>query len=230
MASLYFYIYSSVRSLRLVRDRLDFTASLCELIVRILCDDAPEEVDAVYSFSQTTCNEGSQVQKLLEMSLKYKRATILYSGEDGSRQCGWAGYQRFEEKLKLAGISSSRMSMVPFPETEVSINTLKECTALVKFCLSQNIRKILVVAPPFHQVRCTLTLLSCVAKINERSFQVYSAPSLVDDWLKNVHHSQGTLYGTRESLINAELNRIRKYHIKGDLISPDAAMAMLSTR
>ena len=221
--------YRAVRTLHAAKVYRAFMESLSELMVRVLCDEDPKDVDAIYSFPQTLCNEEAQIKKLHELSMKYRHAVIIYSGEDGSRSCGWAGYRRFEERLKITGVSSSRLSVVPFPETEKRINTLNESIAVVDFCSSHAVRKLLVVAPPFHQTRCTMTILSCVAKTMGQ-IDIYSAPSLADGWQKQVYHSQGILFGSRASLVRAELLRIWSYHLKGDLVSPDVAINILNNR
>lgn len=64
------------------------------------------------------------MEKLGLLSEIHSGTPILISGEDGSRNCGWAGHTNFVEKLTLAGISSTRLFLVPFPHTEDQINTL----------------------------------------------------------------------------------------------------------
>jgi uncharacterized SAM-binding protein YcdF (DUF218 family) len=211
------------------RRRLLFSESLAELIFRVLSDEEPANIDAVYSFSQTRCSEAEQVRKLLELSRTYTRATILCSGEDGSRGCGWDGYERFEANLKSVGIPAARICKVPFPYDATQINTLNESVALVEFCDVHNIKTLLVVAPPFHQVRCTLTFLSCVLK-RRCTINVYSAPSLVHNWCSVAYHSQGKLCGPRAAFVRAELHRLWKYYLKGDLLHPKLAVHLLDER
>ena len=213
------------------RKKAFFTQSLVELAVRVLSDELPAEVDALYAFCQTESNERAPLEKLGELSEIHSQALILISGEDGSRNCGWAGHKHFGEKLRSVGIPSTRRVLVPFPHTEHQINTLNESMALVQFCHTNQVGRIIVISPPFHQLRCVLSVLSCISRsAHGRKIDVYSSPAASHSWHEEVFHSQGKLQGTRASMVRSEIDRLWKYHLKGDLMHPLSALRMLNDR
>ena len=59
---------------------------------------------------------------------------------------------------------------------------------------------------------------------------IYSYPGAALSWQEAVIHSQGTLKAKRGDLIQEELERIEKYHIKGDLASIKQVLTYLNKR
>lgn len=213
--------------------RRSFYEWLVSLSIRILGDKLPDEqVDAIYPFSQTSDNDLGQIETLLSLSKRYPFAQILVCGEDGSRNCGWEGYSKFTEKLIRASISHQRIKVVPFPDQEQTINTLNEAQALQEYCNSQLIKRLVIVSPPFHQVRCVTTLMSCF--LSQKRFDgslstplLYSSPATASCWTQHATHSQGNIVGSRSSFIFTEMERMWRYHKKGDLLDPKAIFTAL---
>jgi hypothetical protein len=210
------------RALQIERfSRRNFDEHMLALSVRILGDKLPtKNVDAIYAFSQTRDNEVEMVRKLKVLSGLYPEALILLTGEDGSRQCGWAGCALFIQLLKDAGIPTRRIETVPFPECDRTINTLSESRALLNFCTVRKLSRIVIVSPPFHQLRSTATLVSCLIADYRTNLRVYSSAALPMNWIEEATHSQGKLRGTRSSLVYEEIKRLRIYYRKGDLKHP----------
>ena len=213
--------------------RYRFQTELSILSIRILGDCLPDRVDAVYLFSQTRDNEAGQIQKARELSLKFPRLKILICGEDGSRRCGWEGCERFSKLLLGSGISGESVNVVPFPASAPTINTLNESQALVEYLKSSDYGNVVLISPFFHQVRSTVTFLSCLPSAfldGSSPIAVYSAPAKVSKWESKVAHSQGTLKGTRTSFIRSETDRMWKYFCQGDLKHPKEILMYLMVR
>ena len=222
-----------VKLRELLTSRYSFQNELSILSVRILGDCLPDRVDAVYLFSQTRDNEAGQVEKAKELSLKFPHVKILICGEDGCRRCGWEGHERFSEVLLGAGIRREVIDVVPFPVSAPTINTLNESQALVEHLKSCDYKNLVLVSPFFHQVRSTITFLSCLTSAclcTSSPFAVYSSPAKVLQWEETVAHSQGTLKGTRTSFIRSESDRIWKYYCQGDLKHPKVILTYMMLR
>ena len=202
------------------KKRCSFSRDLLALSVRVFGDKLPKQVEVVYAFSQTKDNEDGMCDAVKILSEQYPKAVILMSGEDGSRGCGWEGFARFKQCLENAGVSAQRMEGVPFPESEANINTLNESRALLNFCSRREISDIIIVAPPFHLLRCSITFVSCLVSESRRRPLVYSSAALSMSWIETVAHSQGRLRGSRSSFIYSEISRIWRYYVKGDLEHP----------
>lgn len=60
--------------------------------------------------------------------------------------------------------------------------------------------------------------------------RIYSLPGLALPWHETVTHSQGRSKGSRAEFIAGELERIHRYHKKGDLASVEEVLDYLNKR
>jgi hypothetical protein len=236
--ALFTMIIILVDLLRRSRKRVHFFKQLAALTTRVLGDYLPEEIDAIYLYSQTPDNCDCQVEKLKRLLTRYPSAKVLVCGEDGSRRCGWEGHARFKESLLGNGISSQRIITVPFPSAETMIHTLNESKSLVSYLRTSEHQKILLVSPSFHQVRCFVSFTSCLreqrcsGQIRARhlNIEVYNSPAHVKSWQEQACHSQGLLRGPRAKFVHSEIDRLWKYYCKGDLLHPQQVLEALTRR
>lgn len=127
------------------------------------------------------------------------------------------------------GLDTSSVLTVPYIYPQGHINTLYEAESFAAFVKEHGVREITVVAEPFHHVRATLTLVSALKRWGVRpgDVAIRTLPSPVDGpggWDKHVSHSQGDVHGTKFGLLDGELDRIRRYTEKGDLIPAGEAL------
>ncbi|MBL4902224.1 MAG: hypothetical protein JKY62_06210 [Desulfocapsa sp.] len=198
-----------------------------ELLTRVLCDSRPVmPVDGVYLNCQTTSSQGGVFQTakfLLDKSYAAK-ALILHI----DAKSGYPGFDKWSEQLQKTGINQEQIEGVESGETE-SINTLIESEALVRFALKRKYRAIVVVAPPFQQLRAFMTAVT-VALREYPQLRIYSYPAVAMPWQEEIVHSQGTLKAIPSELIHAELARINTYQKKGDLSLFEPILAYLNQR
>lgn len=198
-----------------------------ELMVRILCDDdGTKVVDTAYLFAQTTDNENSA---LIAGARLYKdnRASLLgiYAGND--RAAGYPGFNSWKEKLTRLGVPERAIFGIDIPDG--NLNTLTEATALVRESKKRALRTLCVTASPFHQMRCFISTISIVLR-EYPELKVYNKVGYAMEWNKRVAHSQATTIGKRSELIAGELDRINRYHEKGDLALLDEIINYLDQR
>jgi hypothetical protein len=147
---------------------------------------------------------------------------------DSNKKSGFSGFADWNERLQECGVSTGQIEGVPIGQT-ATLNTLIESEALVQFALQQKFNSLIVVAPPFQQLRAFMTAVTVALK-KFPQLQIYSHPAVAMSWEEEVVHSQGTLRATRKKLIHTELERIHTYQLKGDLASFEQVMVYLNMR
>lgn len=130
--------------------------------------------------------------------------------------------------MQTAGIKQKQITGVDIGSTS-SINTLIESQALIRFARKQRYCSIVVVAPPFQQLRAFMTAVT-VALSEYPQLQIYSYPTCAMPWQEEIVHSQGTLKEMPSALIHSELKRIDTYQKKGDLSLFEPVLTYLNQR
>lgn len=198
-----------------------------ELLTRILCDTRPDTtVDGAYLYCTTLDNQASVFQTartLIEHSVTtriYVLGTEAISGYPGVGQC--------RRRLGEFGLAPGQIQGVPAERT-VSLNTLIESEALIRYANARQLGSMVVVAPPFHQLRAFMTAVTVTLKLYPQ-LCLYSFPGATLTWMEAVAHSQGTLQAPRRQLIQEELIRIDTYQKKGDLARFEDVLDYLNQR
>lgn len=198
-----------------------------ELLVRVLCDMEPAEpVDAAYLFAQTVDNQQSVFDTGLALTTTGRAGKILIA--DSGVGSGYPGFQAWRQELLALGLPEKNLAGTP-TSAFASLHTLIEATALVQYARSHRVNKLLIVAPPFHQLRAFMTVVS-VLRRELPELRVYNQPGRSLPWQEIVVHSQGTLECQRRELIESELDRIDRYQQKGDLAPEDEILNYLNWR
>ena len=197
-------------------------------MVRTLCDDdGIRVVDTAYLFAQTTDNENSS---LITGARLYRDNRVgllgICAGNDHAAS-GYSGFSSWKEKLTRLGVPEHAILGIDIPDG--NLNTLTEATTLVRESKRRALKTLRVIASPFHQIRCFISTVSVVLR-EYPELKVYSKVGYAMEWNKRVAHSQMTTIGKRSELIAGELDRINRYHEKGDLVSPDEIINYLDQR
>jgi hypothetical protein len=201
--------------------------TLVELITRVLCDSWPKNpTDGVYLYCQTESNQQSVFQTARSLLDKSMTAQVLIL--QSMAMSGYPGFAKWNEQLQESGFLQSQIQGVEIGETE-TLNTLIESKALVRFALQKHYRSIIIVAPPFQQLRAVMTAVTVLLS-EYPQLLIYSYPAVAEPWLDETLHSQGTLRAMRSELIHEELERIKTYQKKGDLFMFEQIVAYLNKR
>lgn len=200
---------------------------LAKISLRIMADTSPPiPPEACYVFAELPQNAPSAYAAASRAATLYTSMRVLVTSEDGTRCRGFSGKKEMIQGLTAAGVPASRVDSVPFAESETLIHTLNESQFLVRYCKKRGYRRVLVTAPPFHHLRAFMTVLSA-AKREYPELNLFSLPGLPQNWTtERVVHSQGVVTGSREELLDSELERILRYTQKGD-IAPAADLLKL---
>jgi len=201
--------------------------SSTELIVRVLCDERPElPVNGAYLYCQTDGNQQSLFQTALFLIDNSFTSKILILQTEA--KCGYPGFSQWKGQLLATGLTEEQIEGVEIIELPI-LHTLIESEALIHFARQEGFTSLLVLAPPFQQLRAFMTAVT-VAIREYPELLLYSYPAVAMPWQEEVVHSQGTLQATRSELIHMEFARINTYQEKGDLASFDDVATYLDNR
>jgi len=199
--------------------------------VRTFGDTLPaRDPQAIYLFGELPENAQSSFAAARTAVQRWPQIRILITDEDGSRCPGFGGWGAMRAGLLEVGVAESNIEAVPSDVSETMLHTLNEARFLIAFARQKGYHELLVVAPPFHQLRAFATTIS-VAIANHHCFvQVYSYPGTALSWEESAVHSQGTVCAQRKVLLDGELDRILRYTAKGDILQCDQLLKYLEDR
>lgn len=195
-----------------------------KLAVRVLCDKIPEGAKkpvTAYLMGQAVLNQNSVFDAASDL---YKQEEILIGIMSGEAKSGWPGEIVWRVELRSRGINSKKIFSIPSPPG--NYNTGTEAIELVRFAKDQGWPSIYVIATPWHQVRSFISVAT-VAIQEYPELKIYNKVGTTLDWNEKCFHSQGTVFGIRDSFIDSEWDRIVKYE---NLVSPEEALLYLINR
>jgi len=202
------------------------------LLTMVLCDpdDSPFPRDLMpkYLFGETSDNEDSSFRQVAkEVRFRAgKKPHILISG--GSDIAGYPGAPKWMDCMERSyRIPREIIEVIPLNGPP---NTKTEADALVQYVAEKAWGEFAIVAPPFHQLRCFLTVLGSMKTMGRMDLRVYNWVGVSLPWQEPARHSQGSLKDVRENLIGHEFKRILTYTSKGDLVTVDEALEYLRQR
>lgn len=181
-----------------------------------------------YLFTETSDNEKSGLNRGVGLLLSGVASHLLIlDDQDGTNR----GYPGAKEWIKhLTGCRNVQKDKLQTVTCEQLLHTFSEACALTKWARERECTELIIVAPPFHQVRAFMSVVSAITRFGPKNLRVYNCPGVTLDWSAHVSHSQGTLWARRRDFVLTEARRIRKYHKMGDLVSVDKALEYLEWR
>ena len=204
---------------------MNFSIEWLQLLTRVMADNLPAGIaDVAYLVGET---KGAE---LLEDS----RARII-AAQKGGDGFGYCGFQHSTEFLKALGVCDKDIMGIEyqFEDFNDKVNTLTELINTVRFARDHGWRKLLLVAPHFHQLRSFITAVTAVDQ-EYPELKVYNCLGNRLDWNEPAVHSQGALHATtRFDLIEGEMKRIVAYQKDGQpypLVSVERALKYLKER
>jgi hypothetical protein len=200
-----------------------------ELIIRALCDTIPAKpVDALFLFGQTEDNQQAAFETAQAFLQSGRTEKVLCLGTKA--MSGYPGFEVWKKEMLKSGIEEEQIKAVPpVPADTDLLHTLIEATSAVRYAKERGYQSLAVTAAPFQQPRAFMTAITAALR-EYPDLYLYSLPGKAMPWQEEVVHSQGKLEGTRAGLIAGEMERIRCYHDRNDLISVKEALNYLNRR
>jgi hypothetical protein len=199
------------------------TADLVSLNTRVLCDEEPDQVSAIYLFGQTRDNQTSVLNRGVEI-LRGRSIPLVICG--CGEVSGYPGVDVWREELIQLGVPPEGILNVPSVEP---LNTLTEAIGLVQEAKRKGWKTIQIVASPFHQLRAFMSVIQAL-KQEYPELKAYNRVGTTLGWNEVVVHNQGTHTNVRKNFILSELERLETYHAQGNLPTVQEALAYLDAR
>ncbi len=198
-----------------------------ELLNRVLSDPLPQKkVDGLYLFCQTDQNESAVLESAVALyHLGITDKLFLMNSEAMS---GYPGEASWTTYITNHGVKEEDIEKIE-PDDKNNLHTLIEARSLVQHAIDHNYQHIILMSSSFHQLRAFLTAVTALNSLNG-NIAFYSQPGKPLDWDQSVAHSQGSLVKQRKALIYTELERMKTYQEKGDLLPFQSGIDYLDKR
>jgi hypothetical protein len=194
--------------------------------------DKSTNIEGIYFYAHQACF----LDDLFSIIPKLPITINIYILDSTIGMSGCIGFNSIKKRLITKyGVLETNIIPIPFLDsTSCMVNTLNESISIIKYFKTNAIKNILIASPFFHIPRAFLTILSVSFNLNY-NIKIYCAPSVpsghIKDWYSKIYtHHQGIFNGTISELFKSELNRIERYHKKGDLVSIESAIKYLELR
>lgn len=158
---------------------------------------------------ETRDNMDSVLKRGTEL-LKHGHVRRLVLPSRESEQFGFAGVDYCIQHLEGAGIDPEVMDVMPHDQNMGNPHTMTELICFVRCAREVGIRRAVLVAAPFHQLRSFVTGASVALKEYPQLI-FYNQVGYPLDWNGDALHSQGTIQGNRVRLFAGEIERIIRY-------------------
>lgn len=169
----------------------------------------------VYLFTETPDNQESVLQRGTEFLRAGKASHLLLIDNQGGSEPGYPGAPPWQKRLRELGVPDDKVVLIPF--TASVLHTLSEACAMVRFATERGWNRIIIVAPPFHLLRCFLSAITAVQLLNPE-LRVHCQVGITQPWGERAVHSQKVVCGLRKDLIVGELRRIKRYQRRSKLL------------
>ncbi len=200
--------------------------NLNELIIRVFSEKYPDfSFQSLSVFAHSIDNYKYVIDKACEIYLK-KNVPIVING--ARKISGYVGVNEYKRLLQKNGVKKTDI-IIAKPIDENMLHTRNESIAYIQTINQLQFLNNLIVSVPFHQIRAFMTMVTIVKELKV-NIKLYNCPVINFDWNKTVTHSQDILRKVARELIYDELERIKKYQMKGDLASTEDVLNYLNTR
>lgn len=158
---------------------------------------------------ETKDNISSVLARGVELVKKgFIRRLALPSME--SEQFGFAGVDYCLKFLEAEGIDPEVVDVMGHDPTLGKPHTMTEVIFFVRRAKQMGIKRAILIAAPFHQLRSFVTAAT-VAQQEYPALSFYNSVGFPLDWKGEALHSQGTVQGSRVGLFRGEVERIVRY-------------------
>lgn len=201
-----------------------------ELLTRVLQDFVPLNViaDIAYLFAQTPDHQDSVLNEGNWQFRQDRTKNVGICGLDGIPP--YPGAAAWRAKLIGQGVAPESVVLIeqqvglPFPPS-----TDCEAVSLVRTAKRESWKTIFITSPPPHQIRAFLSTVGAMIKEGSE-LKIYNVVGGPVDWNKVVQLSQSVPPAPEREQLASELNKIIRYHAKGDLVSARESLDYLNRR
>jgi hypothetical protein len=186
---------------------------LTRISMKIAGTVVPDHIKYVYCFAHNNINIPCMIKGLKRQS-SIEKLCIL------NNERAMSGVSSHNDVCAIYNSYDFEIETVPYDNGLGYINTRTESEALVNWISENNIQHLTICAPPYHTLRAFVTLVSVCIERNV-NIKIYTINGLVSDWNDITITHNGTTITSFNSVIELELERIKKYTEKGDICPCD---------
>jgi hypothetical protein len=172
----------------------------------------PNDIEHVYCFAHNNINIPCMVKALNKYN--YKNIYLL------NNKFYMSGVSSYNEVSNHYIKHNIKTNPLPYNESNNSINTRIESEAVVEWVQTNNIKNLIICAPPYHTLRAFMTLISVCIERNV-FIKVYVINGIVDNWNDTTITHGGNTNASFNDVVELEIERIHKYTQKGDICDCD---------
>lgn len=179
------------------------------LAIRILSDSIPNHKNRIfYCYAHNDLNIECMAKSVIN---NIKEGDKVYILDNKSKMSGVSKSLIVSNQYKNLNINTNKI-----PYENETINTKIESNAVIEWAKKNNIKDLIICAPPFHILRAFMTIVSSAIDINYK-INIYAITGIVDNWRKMTISHQGLNKTSYNQFIELELDRISIYNKKGDI-------------
>lgn len=184
-----------------------------ELSLRVTSDRPRRPVDAILFFGRAKGDDEGLFDFVASLMHNGVAKNLVLNGSNGERHGGttpgesWPGCKEWSRKLEERDVENIHYC-------KPALNTGDEAQKMLQYCLTQNWKSVVIVAWPHQLVRCFLSMVEAMNRL-QQPIMVYHACPEKCDWEEDVPGSQGMNKMPRHLHIQLEYSRIHQYMNKG---------------
>lgn len=207
---------------------------LLKLSTFVQQDVAPVSFPAAYLFGNTPDLEQSIIERgaLLYTSgavstLCIAAGSAVRGANDPDGHIVYRGGDTWREELISKGVLPQDIAMVARPDPVPHTGT--EAMRFIGLIQEVGWNTVGIVAHPTHILRAFVSTVTWVVRKN-LPIKLYSIPSSIESWQEKAPYSQAGEEKKRIDFLEGELQRLNRWHAKGDLISGAEVLQYLAER
>ena len=182
---------------------------LVDISIKLFSNNIPpNDIKHVYCFAHNNINISCMAK-----ALNHYNYYEIYLLNNKHPMSGVSSYNDVSNHYINYNIKTNPL---PYNENNISINTRIESEALVEWIQTNNIKNLIICAPPYHTLRAFMTLISVCIERNIY-IKVYVINGIVDNWNDTTITHGGNTNASFNDVIELEIERIHKYTQKGDI-------------
>ncbi|HEY4487519.1 MAG TPA: hypothetical protein VI483_02010 [Candidatus Paceibacterota bacterium] len=207
---------------------------LFKLATIVQHDAVPAHLEAAYLFGNTPDLEETILEKAAHLAVSGAADFLAICGlgagagpDDQRHRIAYRGAAAWKHDLEKRGVEAERIVLIPQPDPMPHTGT--EANHFVEWCGSRGYSDVAIVVHPAHALRAFTSTVSAIQRLSIE-LRVYVVVSNDAAWNIPALYSQHGEEKTKIDMLGGELDRLNRWHAKGDLRSASEVLAYIRDR
>ncbi len=207
--------YCTVRTEYFYEQERSFSMDWEIFSILSLADARPTQESSCAAFLVTASDSRNALSILRRGVAEQYCGHLLILGATGQNN-GYAGPKVWRQQLQDLQVDPKNIVEVPWTLDGENHNTLTEAVVIARYAKQQGYKMLTTISWPAHQPRAFASMITAALR-EYPELKVYSAPGSPLSWFEKVVHSQGKQQGTRITLLEEEIKKLRQYEANGSI-------------